>query len=111
MTGDDSIATSFALLHRPLGKIEPQSRFAHFRVGTVTTEASAGKNGLNVLIKIKTPGNLRSVARERRANCESHNKHTKVKACPKITNRLLGTATEMKMRAVNATQRSPVFRT
>jgi hypothetical protein len=53
VTGDNRIAMSLARLHRPFRKIKPQACFAHFRVGTMTAETSAGKNGLHILIEIQ----------------------------------------------------------
>ena len=41
VTGDDGIAMAVPLLHRPLRKVEPQARLAHFWVGTMTTETTA----------------------------------------------------------------------
>jgi len=43
-----------ALLHRPFRKVKPQACFAQFRVGTMTTKTSAGKNRLHILIEIQT---------------------------------------------------------
>src|SRR5438034_8767254 len=94
VTGNDRVATALALLHRPLSEIEPQACLAHFRVRTVTTETSAGQDGLYILIEIEASRNLRSIATDS-AHCESHNNQTKTEACrlAGITNRLSGRIT------------------
>ena len=76
VTGHDRVSASIALLHRPLSKIKPQTRLAHFRIGTVTSETTTGQDRLHVLIKIEAPRNLRSVA-SNAAHRKSQNKETK----------------------------------
>src|SRR5215469_4162313 len=53
MTGNDGVAMPLALLHRPFREVKPQAGFAHFRIGTVTAEATAGQDRLHILIEIQ----------------------------------------------------------
>jgi hypothetical protein len=68
----------------------------------MTTETTAGQNGLNVLIEIESSGNLRSIASDSTYH-ESQNKQT-TEGDPGITHHLLGTTTEMKTRSSKVTQ-------
>src|SRR5262249_30002131 len=72
MTGNDGVAMALALPHRPFSQIKAQACFAHFRVRTVTTEASTGQNRLDILIEIEASGDvsLPAVATDCRSNSE-----------------------------------------
>jgi hypothetical protein len=62
MSGDNRVAMSLALPHRPFREIKPQARFAHLRIGPVATEATAGKDGLYILIEVQMARDLSLLA-------------------------------------------------
>src|SRR5579872_714858 len=62
VTRNDSVAMAFALLHRPFSQVKPQACFAHLRVGTVTSETTAGQDGLHILIEIEVSRDAPSAA-------------------------------------------------
>jgi hypothetical protein len=70
---------ALALAQCGLSKIQAQSGLAHFRIGTVTTEASAGEDRLNILIEVKmlpiTGAQLSAVTSGRRDQNQSRSRY------------------------------------
>ena len=74
MSGNDGVGMAGPFAKCGLLEIEPQTRLAHLRVGTMATEAVARQNRLHILVEIQMlravcghPGRLPGMAAGRRA--------------------------------------------
>src|SRR5271165_4601856 len=77
MPGHDGIRLAWTLLEGRLFEVKAQVGLPHFRIGTMTTEAIAGQNGLHILVEVKMLPRLSGMAAVAARGCcqQGHRYH------------------------------------